>query len=131
MNARANRKKDVDFAILSAIDLTGKDLKTEIQKAETVESIEILELKNDNVEITYKANYKYSFPNLVWLDKSNENTISKVKDKSNTFLKGWEETDVFKTESFIRENILSIGFLESELKGILINHEFRIRNNRR
>jgi hypothetical protein len=48
-----------------------------------------------------------------------------------TFLRSWEDTDPIKTEFFIRENILPIGYWESDLKGLLIKQEFSIKNNSR
>jgi len=121
------RQKDVDFATLSAIDLAGKDLKHEIENSEVEKSIEIKDLSNGKIAISYRANYKYVFPNSVWIEDFNENLASKIKNKLSKFLSSWEETNVFKTESFIRQNILPISFWESELDGILIGQKIEIR----
>ncbi|WP_162054536.1 flotillin-like FloA family protein [Pontibacter pamirensis] len=121
------RQKDVDFATLSAIDLAGKDLKYEIKNSDIESSIEIKDLSNGKITIRYRANYKYVFPNSVWIEDLNENLAPKIKNKLSMFLSSWEETDVFKTESFIRQNILPISFWESELEGVLVGQKIEIR----
>lgn len=121
------REKEVDFTTLSAIDLAGKDLKHEIESSNIEKSIEIKDLSNGRITISYRANYKYVFPDSVWIEETNENLVQKIKNKLSTFLRGWEETDAFKTELFIRQNILPIGLWESELDGVLIGQDIEIR----
>lgn len=121
------RKLEVTFSILSAIDLTGKDLKTEIINAETKKLVHIDGLRNAKIEINYTVQYKYSFPNSVFKAERDEELKTKIKDKIVTFLSSWEESDPFKTEHFLRNTILSIGYWENELRVILLNQEFEIK----
>jgi hypothetical protein len=121
------RQREVNFNDLSAIDLMGKDLKFEIENSGLEKSIEINGLTNGRLLIDYKADFKYNFPYSVWFEDSSETLTPRIKEKLNTFLKTWDETDEFKTESFIRQNILPISFWESELRGALVGQEIKIR----
>jgi hypothetical protein len=120
------RGKDVDISTLFAIDLAGKDIQTEIVEAEEIRSIVVDSLRNKILKIDYYVTYKYDFPNSVFTDKKNEIIVQKIKTKLETFLKDWSETNVFKTESFIRENILSNDFWERELRGLIVKQEYKI-----
>ena len=117
--------------MLAAIDLTGRDLKTEINNADVKETVIINGLTNGKIEVDYKASYTYDFPNSVFGEKSVENLSQKIRVKLMTFLGSWEDTDSIKTEFFLRENILPIGYWESDLKRILVKQEFSIKNNSR
>jgi hypothetical protein len=121
------RQKEVNFNDLSAIDLMGKDLKYEIENSGLENSIEINGLTNGKLTINYKANFKCNFPYSVWFEDPSENLTPRINDKLNTFLRTWEETDVFKTESFIRQNILPINFWERELGGALVSQEIKVK----
>ena len=125
------RNKEVSFSMLAAIDLTGRDLKTEINNADVKETVIINGLTNGKIEVDYKASYTYDFPNSVFGEKSVENLSQKIRVKLMTFLGSWEDTDSIKTEFFLRENILPIGYWESDLKRILVKQEFSIKNNSR
>lgn len=125
------RQREINFTELSAIDLTGKDLKFEIENSGLERSIEINGLSNGKLFIDYKADYKHIFPYSVWIEDSTEDLTSKIQDKLSTFLRTWDETDIFKTESFIRQNILPISFWESESRVALIGQEIEIRKTAR
>jgi hypothetical protein len=121
------RQKEVNFNDLSAVDLMGKDLKYEIENSGFENSIEVNGLTNGKLIIDYKANFKYNFPYSVWVENPSENLTPRIKDKLNTFLRTWEETDEFKTESFIGQNILPINFWERELGGALANQDIKVK----
>jgi hypothetical protein len=121
------RQKEVNFNDLSAVDLMGKDLKYEIENSGFENSIEVNGLTNGKLIIDYKANFKYNFLYSVWVENPSENLTPTIKDKLNTFLRTWEETDEFKTESFIGQNILPINFWERELGGALANQDIKVK----
>ena len=118
----------INFSILSALDLTNKDIKTEILKSKEKHTIHVNNIHNHNLTIDYKISYQESFPNHVWSDKTTESKMRSIKTKLETFVKDWNESDPIKTENFIRENILSIEYLEKEIGGIIENQEYKINN---
>lgn len=131
MEELKKRNRTVEFPMLCAIDLTGKNLKNEIINSETHRDFEIKNIKNDNLILDYKVTYRYEFPYSVFLDHSDNSIIEKIKLKLEVFLSDWKETNVFETESFIRNNILPTDFWGKELSGLVVKQEFKIRKNRR
>lgn len=86
------------------------------------------ELENLNTKISITATYKFGFPESIWADKEQNQIQIKIQEKILRFLKSWEETDPFKTEIFLRENILNIAFWEKELRVILIQQDITVKN---
>jgi uncharacterized protein YqfA (UPF0365 family) len=119
---------EVDFSILSALDLTNIDIRTEVLKSKEIHSINIENIRNNNLNIHYKITFRESFPNLVWSGKSDESKKKAIETKLDTFLNCWHESDPIKTEHFIRENILSIEYLEKEIGSIIESQEYKINN---
>lgn len=56
-----SRNRDVDFNILSAIDLVGKDHKSEIIACDHERLLKTSEHENDSLKISLEARYKYGF----------------------------------------------------------------------
>lgn len=119
--------KEVSFSVLSAIDISGKNLRNEIKKADLVQVVKVENVRNAYLEINYIANYKYDFPNFVWMEREDMHVENLVIQKLEKFLKNWEDKDILKTELFIRENIITIDFWEREIRCNLISQEFKIR----
>lgn len=115
------RNKNVDFSILSAIDLTGNNLKSEIIACDIEWLLKTSELENDSLIISVEAKYKYDFPESIWADKQPEKIQRKIEEKLVRFLISWEHSDPSKTEQFLRDNILNIDFWETEIKVVLVH----------
>lgn len=115
-----SRNRNVDFNILSAIDLAGKDLKSEIIACDNDWLLKTNELENDSLKLLLEAKYKFGFPESIWTDKQPEEIQRKIEEKIARFLNSWENSEPLKTEQFLRENILNIDFWEKELRVILI-----------
>jgi hypothetical protein len=121
-----DRNKSVDFNIISAIDLAGRDLKNEIIDCDKEHSIHTKELKNNNLKVSINAKYKFGFPESIWADKQPELIQRLIEGKIIRFLDSWELKEPLKTEKFLRENILNINFWEKELKVVLISQELNV-----
>ncbi|MDF2159136.1 hypothetical protein [Algoriphagus sp. CAU 1675] len=115
-----SRNRNVDFNILSAIDLAGKDLKSEIIACDQEQLLQTSEQVNDSLKISLEAKYKFGFPESIWADKQPEEIQRKIEEKIVRFLNSWEHTEPLKTEQFLRENILNIDFWEKELRVVLV-----------
>lgn len=115
-----NRNRNIDFNILSAIDLAGKDLKSEIIACDNDWLLKTNELENDSLKLLLEAKYKFGFPESIWADKQPEEIQRNIEEKIARFLNSWENSEPLKTEQFLRENILNIDFWEKELRVILI-----------
>ncbi len=121
---------DINFSILSAIDLTNRDIKTEVEKSKEIKTISVNGIRNNYLTIEYEITFRNGFPNSVWSDKTNETRKKLLKNKLETFVTGWNESDPFKTEHFIRENILTSVYLEKEIGSIIENQEYKINKRR-
>lgn len=115
-----SRNRNVDFNILSAIDLAGKDLKSEIIACDQEQLLHTSEQVNDSLKISLEAKYKFGFPESIWADKQPEEIQRKIEEKIARFLNSWESSEPLKTEQFLRENILNIDFWEKELRVVLV-----------
>ncbi len=115
-----SRNKNVDFNILSAIDLSGKDLKSEIIACDHEWLLKTREQENDTLKISLEAIYKFGFPESIWAENQPEEIKRKIEEKIARFLNSWEHSEPMKTEQFLRENILNIDFWEKDLRVILI-----------
>jgi hypothetical protein len=115
-----SRNRNVDFNILSAIDLAGRDLKSEITACDHEWLLKTNELENDSLKLILEAKYKFGFPESIWADKQPEEIQRKIEEKIARFLNSWENSEPLKTEQFLRENIMNIDFWEKELRVVLI-----------
>lgn len=116
----------VDFSIISAIDLTRHDIKTEIRRSQELRTISVSNLTNNLLTIDYQITFSLGFPHSVWNEKTDETRKTQIKNKLEIFLKSWNEIDIIKTENFIRENILSMGYLEKEVGSLIENQSYAI-----
>jgi hypothetical protein len=123
--AKENNLK-TDFLSVSALDLTGKNVKESFLDANQIYEIKLRNLTNGKISIDYFVNYKYVFPS-VFVEKDSEKVKEKIEKKINTFLESWRSTDAFETEEMIRKNILNTDFWEGNLRIILITQNFIIR----
>ncbi|MCH7415127.1 hypothetical protein MM213_16620 [Belliella sp. R4-6] len=121
------RNRNIDFNILSAIDLAGKNLKSEIIACDQEQLVQIDEQENDSLKISIAAKYKFGFPESIWADKQPEQIQRKIEEKIGRFLNSWEHSEHLKTEQFLRENILTIDFWEKELRVVLVQQDIRSR----
>lgn len=120
INELKSRNKNVDFNILSAIDLAGKDLRREIIACDHEWLLKTNEQENDSLKLFLEAKYKFGFPESIWADKQPEDIQRKIEEKIARFLNSWENSEPLKTEQFLRENILNIDFWEKELRVVLV-----------
>ncbi len=120
----------IDFSIISAIDLTNRDIKIEVEKSKEIKTIRVNDIRNNYLTIEYKIIYRNGFPNSIWSDKTNKTRKKLLENKLKTFVTGWNEPDPIKTEHFIRENILTTNFLEKEIGSIIENQEYKISKRR-
>ncbi len=117
---------DVDFRMLSAIDLSGKSVLDSLQDSDKEYYLRVDNVKNDKLSIDFIGHYKYSFPN-VFLDKDEEKVKNKVTEKLQRFIDSWNQTDPIETQRMILENILNTDFWEGNLKIVILKQDITIR----
>ncbi len=121
------RNRNIEFIILSAIDLSGKNLKSEIIACDQEQLVQTKEQENDSLKISIAAKYKFGFPESIWADKQPEQIKRMIEEKISKFLNSWENSEQLKTDQFLRENILNIDFWEKELRVVLVQQDIRSR----
>jgi len=125
-----SRNRNIDFNILSAIDLAGKNLKSEIIACDQEQVVQTDEQENDSLKISIEAKYKFGYPESIWADKQPELIQRKIEEKIARFLNSWEISDPINSGKFLRENILNIDFWEKELRVVLIQQDIRSRKKK-
>lgn len=125
-----SRNRNIDFNILSAIDLAGKNLKSEIIACDQEQVVQTDEQENDSLKISIEAKYKFGYPESIWADKQPELIQRKIEEKIARFLNSWKISDPINSGKFLRENILNIDFWEKELRVVLIQQDIRSRKKK-
>lgn len=125
-----SRNRNIDFNILSAIDLAGKNLKSEIIACDQEQVVQTDEQENDSLKISIEAKYKFGYPESIWADKQPELIQRKIEEKIARFLNSWEISDPINSGKFLRENILNIDFWEKELRVVLVQQDIRLRKKK-
>ncbi|MGF1636286.1 MAG: hypothetical protein ACFCUU_04380 [Cyclobacteriaceae bacterium] len=125
-----SRNRNIDFNILSAIDLAGKNLKSEILSCDQEHLVRIDEQENDSLKIFVTAKYKFGFPDSIWAEKQPEQIQQKVEEKVARFLNSHENSEPLESEKFLRENILNNDFWENEVKLVLVEQDIRLMNKK-
>lgn len=75
------RNRNIDFNILSAIDLAGMNLKSEIIACDQEQFVQTQKQANDSLKISIEAKYKFGFPESIWVDKQPEQIQRKIEKK--------------------------------------------------
>ena len=125
-----SRNRNIDFNILSAIDLAGKNLKSEIIACDQEQVVQTDEQENDSLKISIEAKYKFGYPESIWADKQPELIQRKIEEKIARFLNSWKISDPINSGKFLRENILNIDFWEKELRIVLVQQDIRSRKKK-
>jgi uncharacterized protein YqfA (UPF0365 family) len=87
------RNRNIEFNILSAIDLAGKNLKSEIIACDQEQLVQTEEQENDSLKISIEAKYKFGFPESIWADKQPEQIQRMIEEKISRFLNSWENSE--------------------------------------
>ncbi|MFB6344082.1 flotillin-like FloA family protein [Saccharicrinis sp. FJH62] len=117
---------DIDFQIISAIDLAGKDSIEALKDSNKEYYLRIDNLKNKTLSLDYSGKYKYVFPS-VFIDKDEMKIKNKITEKLQKFLDSWQNDNPLDTEKMILENILNTEFWEGNLRITILKQDFTIR----
>lgn len=117
---------DIDFQIISAIDLAGKDAIEALKDSNKEYYLKIDNLKNKTLTLNYSGQYKYVFPS-VFIDKDETKIKNKITEKLQRFLDSWQNENPLDTERMILDNILNTDFWEGNLKITILKQDFTIR----
>lgn len=127
------KKKGItlNFQIVSATDLAGKDLKKAIEKTNEIAELEFTEsrIRNSNLKLidyTYSCMFKTTFAGVCFSNFDKEKIILEIKSKIN----GLIENSVL-TESTVLENIVKRSILDEkywESKGLTLVEQKIITN---
>lgn len=117
---------DIDFRMLSAIDLSGKSVLDSLQDSDKEYYLRVDDVKNDKLSIDFIGHYKYSFPS-VFVDKDEEKVKNKVAEKLQRFLDTWSQAEPIETQRMILENILNTDFWEGNLRIVILKQDITVR----
>lgn len=125
-----SKNQNLDFSIVSAAELTGKDLIQAIDKAQDIWQINIRESnirdeKQKPVTYEYRGSFKVDFGRICFALPDNEKIESEVKNKILKYLEYSDTSDSKNTAKKISEILLDTNYWTS--KGFnLINQEIKI-----
>lgn len=128
MNVLANNSenKELTFQILSAIDLTGKDVEQLINAGNITHTVDIKNFRIKSFWFDYQANYKLG---LFSAFNENDSTTpdQKIREKLNSFALTWDSNDPIKIQNFLRTNILTTEYWERVLNAQLIDQNIHVK----
>ena len=118
--------QDVNFNILSAIDLTGRDIKETLSTANKMHSFELKDFPINSFKLDYIAKYKRGFYGAFDEEDTSE-LENKLSEKFRAFASTWDSIDPINTQQFLLTNTLNTEYWEKVLKAQLIDQKVTVK----